>query len=99
MEFLCFAAIYMLLSSLACLLSLAWVFDEKRRVIALALLAGVILLAPQIGTWVLAVQLPSVQNNSNVFAKYAIAYTASLSMGLVVVLTIFYLFGYRLQKA
>ena len=98
-EFLCFAAIYVLLSSLACLLSLAWVFDEKRRVIALALLAGVILLAPQIGTWILAVQFPSVQNNSNVFAKYAMAYTASLSMGLVVALTIVYLFGYRLQKA
>lgn len=98
MEIIFFPAIYMLLSCLACLLSLALVFDEERRVLTFPLLAGVILLGSPIVIWVLAVQITPLQRYWGEMTSNSIAYTASLSMGLVTALTIFYLFGYRLQK-
>lgn len=95
-DIISFIAIYMFLSCLTCLLSVALVFDEKRRVLNFPLLAAVILLGSPIATRILSAWFGS---NFSRATNNSIVYMTSLSAALLFVLGMFFLFGYRLQKS
>jgi len=99
MEILCFLAVYMLLSCLVCLLSMAFVFAEKRRLMNIALLAVAVLLGSPIAACVMAASFSGFRIGLSSTIFNSIVYSTALSFALVSVLGIFRAFGYRLQRA
>ena len=98
-EILCFLAIYILLSCLLCLLSLAFIFAEHRRLMNFVLLAGVVLLGSPIAICVLAATFNVFEIGLGDSIFNSIVYSTTLSSALVSILGIFWAFGYRLQRA
>lgn len=94
-----FIAIYMLLSCLICLLSVATVFDQRRRWLNSVLLVGTVLIGAAIAAFILWSSFSefSYDLSGNIFNS--IAYSASLAITLVTVLTAFLVAGYKFQKS
>lgn len=99
LEILGFISVYMLLSCLVCLLSLASVFDKGRRWLNMVLLAGACLIGPVVAAVVMWNSFSDFRNSLGESIFNSIAYSASMALGLVAVLTAFYIAGYKFQKS
>ena len=98
-EISCFFVIYMLLSCLICLLSLATVFDQKRRLLNLFLLAGVVLVGANIAATIMFLNFSSFRYDLSGNIFNSIAYSGALALGLVAVLAAFFAAGYKFQRS
>ena len=90
LEILGFLTIYMLLTCLICLLSLAAVFDGNRRKLNFIFLPVVVAIGSVVASLVLSGSSHSFQNNLGDTIFNSIVYSASMAIGLVAVLAAFY---------
>ena len=98
LEILDFLTIYMLLTCLICLLSLAAVFDGNRRKLNFIFLPVVVAIGSVVASLVLSGSSRSFQNNLGDTIFNSIVYSASMAIGLVAVLAAFYAVGFRFRK-
>ena len=97
LDFLRFLAIYMLLSCLICLLSLAAIFDGKRRRLNFILLIAAVAIGSVVASLILCSFGPF-QNYLGDTIFNSIVYSGSMAIGLVTVLAAFYATGFRFRK-
>ena len=98
LEILDFLTIYMLLTCLICLLSLAAVFDGNRRKLNFIFLPVGVAIGSVVASLVLSGSIRSFQNNLGDTIFNSIVYSASMAIGLVAVLAAFYAVGFRFRK-
>ena len=97
-EIISFIAIYMLLSCLVCLLSLALVFGEKQRLLNIGMLLSVILIGSLVAIGLLATNFQDFSSDLGEQFATSVFYCVLLSSELVAVLALFKSFGYKLQR-